>query len=605
MDHIQKGGGRAIIHHRGPFQCEWRDLHLFQMVFSKRKDDVMAGFLSQRPRFKRVVAAALICCLAGFAYCATGFGATAAEPQATELSTQEKQDMVGRAVAAYERGLWPSAQKDLEQAQTVYPENYAVPYYLGLIYLEQGRRSEAIAQWQRYVSMDPDSENALKIRKNLTLLLRQEAQEFAKQAVAEQSTLIQGRADDQTVAVTSFRNLGSERLDPLGKGMAAMLISDLSKIPDLKVVDRIKLQALLQEMKLGTTGLVDANTAPKIGKLLKARHVTSGSLADLEKENLEIASVVVDSHQKAGLISSQGAKGELKEFYDLEKKIACQIVQALGKDCQKVPDGFYIIHTKSMPALVFYSKGLDAFDQQKYDEAREQFQKSLDEDPEFDLALIALMATPTSAMLLMDDSQMVSAAASSGPSSATAGTAVVSSAGTAGSTASAASAGGGFLGLSTTTLTVGGAAAVGVVALAAGGGGGGGGGEPTSSGGTASTADLNGTWRGSWTDNSDGSTGTATLALTQSGTSVNGTVSIPGDTCLPEGTVTGTFSGNSASLTITSGAESITANGTLNTGTKTLSGTWNYANSASTECAGGSGTFSCTLLTTGDADIRW
>jgi len=258
----------------------------------------------------RIVAAALICCLAGFAFCTTGFSAPA--PEAATLTTQEKQELVRKAVASYERGQWPSAQTALEKAQTAFPENYAVPYYLGLIYLKQGRRSDAIAQWQRYITMDPNSENALKIRKNLTLLLRQEAQDFARQAVAEQSTLIRGRADDKTVAVTSFSNLGSEKLGPLGKGMAAMLISDLSKVPDLKVVDRIRLQALLQEMKLGTTGLVDANTAPKVGKLLKARHVTTGSLADLEKDNLQIASVVVDAHQRAGLISSQDARGQLK-----------------------------------------------------------------------------------------------------------------------------------------------------------------------------------------------------------------------------------------------------------------------------------------------------
>jgi tetratricopeptide (TPR) repeat protein len=570
----------------------------------------MAGFLSLRPRLVQVVAAELICCLVGFACCATGFGATAPAPEAAELSIQEKQDLVRRAVAACEHGNWPNAQKDLEQAQTVFPENYAVPYYLGSIYLKQGRRSEAIVQWQRYIALDPNSENALKIRKNLTLLLREEAKEFAKQAVAEQSKLIRGRADDKTVAVTSFKNLGSEKLGPLGKGMAAMLISDLSKVPDLKVVDRIKLQALLQEMKLGTTGLVDANTAPKVGKLLKARHVTSGTLADLEKENLQIASVVVDSHQKAGLISSQDARGELKEFYDLEKKIACQIIQTLGKDCQTVPDGFFIVHTKSMPALVFFSKGLDEFDQEKYDEARESFQKSLKEDPKFDLALAALLATPTSAMLLMDDSQMASAAASSGPSSATAGTAVAAS--SVGSGATSASAGAGFLGMSPTVATVSGVAVLGGVALAAGGGGGGGGGTPPPAddggggGGTQPPADvatLDGTWRGTWTDTTDGSTGTATLNLTQSGSSVSGTVSIPGDPCLPEGNVTGTFSGSSAALTITSGTESITANGTLDQIAMTLNGTWNYANSASTDCAGSTGTFSCTL--TGGADIDW
>jgi tetratricopeptide (TPR) repeat protein len=569
------------------------------MVTSRRKDDVMARFLTRKPHLLRVVVAVLICCLAGATFCATGFSAPAPAPEAANLTTQQKQELVRQAVAAYERGDQTKAQQSLERAKTVFPENYAVPYYLGLIYLQQGRRSDAIAQWQQYIAMDPNSENAVKIRKNLTLLLRQEAQEFAKQAVAEQASLVKGKVDDKTVAVTSFSYLGSQDLGPLGKGMAAMLISDLSKIPDLKVVDRIRLQALLEEMKLGGSGLVDPKTAPKVGKLLKARHVTSGSLADLDKQSLVIASVVVDAHRKAGIVSSQDAQGALKEFYDLEKNIACQIVQALGKNCETVPGGFYIIHTKSLPALVLYSRGLDEFDKENYDEARSMFQKSLDEDPKFDLALVALLATPTSAMLLMSYSQMASTAASSGPSPATAGSAVAKSTAGSAATASGGSTGAGALGLSPTALTVAGVAAVGG-ALALSGGGGGGGGEEKSS---PPPEDLSGIWRGTWTDNTDGTSGEATFTLAQTGSALSGTVSVAGDTCLPQGNVSGTVSGNSVNLTIQSSAESVTLSATYNATAKTLTGTWNYSASASTDCMGDIGSFTGTL--TGGADITW
>jgi len=81
-----------------------------------------------------------------------------------------------------------------------------------------------------------------------------------------------------------------------------------------------------------------------------ARHITSGSLADLEKENLQIASAMVDADQVAD-IDTQEAKGELKAFYDLEKDIACQIVEDLGKSCKDAPPAFFKIHTKSLAAL--------------------------------------------------------------------------------------------------------------------------------------------------------------------------------------------------------------------------------------------------------------
>ena len=72
--------------------------------------------------------------------------------------------------------------------------------------------------------MEPEIEDSLKIRKHLTLLIREEAVEYAKQAVANEAALLSGPVADNTVAVTAFKNLGSENLGTLGKGMAAMLI---------------------------------------------------------------------------------------------------------------------------------------------------------------------------------------------------------------------------------------------------------------------------------------------------------------------------------------------------------------------------------------------
>ena len=275
------------------------------------------------------------------------------------------------------------------------------------------------------------------------------------------------------------------------------------------VVDRIKLHALLEEMKLGTSGLVDSKTAPRVGKLLRAKHLTAGSLADLKKERMIIASAVVDADRKAS-IGAQEAKGELKQFYDLEKEIACQIIEDLGKSCDAAPAGFHKIHTQSMPALVAYSWGLNYFDEENYDEARESFQKALEEDPQFELAAAALLATPTAAMISMDTSQMVSTASSNGPSSAVAGSAVAGTS-TAG-TSVAATGTSSTVGFPPLTAIVGGVAGVGGgLALAGGGGGGGGSPEPTPN------ADLTGEWHGPWTD-SEGTSGEALFSLTQTGT---------------------------------------------------------------------------------------
>ena len=432
----------------------------------------MTRFMKRRQKLFRGIVCVMIYCMVGFpVFSSTGFSATAPAEETVKLSKKEKKKLVEQGVAQYKEGERAQAKKTLEQAKAVFPANYAVPYYLGLIYLEEGQRSAAIAEWQQYVLMDPKSENSLTIRKNLTMLLREEAKESAKQAVANEASLLRGPVDENTVAISAFKNLGSENLGPLGKGMAALLIHDLSQVPDLQVVERVKLQALLQEMNLGTSGLVDPKTAPKLGKLLKARHVTTGNLADIEKENMQIASALIDAEQM-DRIDTQEAQGALKQFYDLEKEIACEIIEDLGRDCSKMPGAFGKIHTKSLVALTSFGVGLDYLDQEKYDEAREEFQKALDEDPKFDLAEQALIATPVAAMLLMSTSETISGLSSSGFSSASAGSAVA-----------------GGVGIGTTAAVV--AAVVGGAAAAAGGGGG-------SSGGSSSADHPPETVTGTW-----------------------------------------------------------------------------------------------------------
>jgi hypothetical protein len=130
-----------------------------------------------------------------------------------------------------------------------------------------------------------------------------------------------------------------------------------------------------------------------------------------------------------------------------------------------MPGAFGKIHTKSLVALTSFGVGLDYLDQEKYDEARDAFQKALDEDPKFDLAEQALVATPVAAMLLMSTSETISGLSSSGISTAAAGSAVV-----------------GGVGIGTTAAVV--AAIAGGAAAAAGGGGGSSGGGTTTSDGT-------------------------------------------------------------------------------------------------------------------------
>ena len=458
-------------------------------------------------------------------------GNTHSAESKAKLSDKEKKQLVERGVTAYETGHLDNAKELLIQAETAFPENFAVPYYLGLIYLVEGEKDRAILQWKRYIAMDTNSENEVKIRKYLTILVREQARKRARSAVSQESADTPGPVKERTVAVAAFKDTGFEGFGPLGKGMAALLISDLSHVPGLEVVDRIEVQISLEEMGAGTFGLVDAAIIPRVGKLLKAGHVVTGCLSNSETEDLNVTCTVFHALSNPRS-SSLEAQNELTQFYHLEKDIACRIVADMGKSCDKMPKAFYEVHTRSLAALVAYSWGLDYFDQDNYDKARVMFQKALKEDPAFEPAEAALLATPTSAMQIQSASQMITDVSSSGIISAAAGNAMI---------------GGKRKGGHRTTKIVSGLALIaGGVALAGGGGGGGGGDDGP---GPSSTLEVSGVWRGNW--NESGNDVLFKLTIEQADSSGN-SILVDNSQCIATGLALVSINDPKVSLTVQS-----------------------------------------------------
>ena len=64
--------------------------------------------------------------------------------------------------------------------------------------------------------------------------------------------------------------------DALGKGIADVLITELSANGSIRVVERDRVQQLLDEQNLGAAGRVDKSTAVQVGKLLGAQHMIFG-----------------------------------------------------------------------------------------------------------------------------------------------------------------------------------------------------------------------------------------------------------------------------------------------------------------------------------------
>src|SRR4051812_46867093 len=82
------------------------------------------------------------------------------------------------------------------------------------------------------------------------------------------------------VTVLSFDNAsfgpGGKDYDAIGKGIADMVITDLASGAKVRVVDRMRVQSILDEQKLTTSGAIDAQTAVRVGRLLGACYSVYG-----------------------------------------------------------------------------------------------------------------------------------------------------------------------------------------------------------------------------------------------------------------------------------------------------------------------------------------
>jgi len=186
-----------------------------------------------------------------------------------------------------------------------------------------------------------------------------------------------------TVAVSYFdNNTGKAEYDPLAKGLADMLITDLGQLRALRVVEREKLNQILAELKLSRSKFIDPKTARRLGKGLAAQFILSGGYT-LAGDTLRIDARVFNVETGA-VLTSERVEGKKDEFFALEKDIADLLLAALEV---KLPSAerskLRANATQSFEAWSSYAAGLDAQDKGDAAAARAAYAKALAADPNY------------------------------------------------------------------------------------------------------------------------------------------------------------------------------------------------------------------------------
>lgn len=193
-------------------------------------------------------------------------------------------------------------------------------------------------------------------------------------------------ANTKTVAISYFDNTsGTEEYNPLSKGLADMLITDLSNVKSLKIVEREKLESLLKEIELGDGKFIDPNTAQKLGKGLGAGYMLTGSFL-IMGETMRIDTRLVDVGT-GEVTMAEEITGEKGTFFELEKILVNKLIATLNVDLSRSEQRkVKKVQTESFEAFNAYSSAIDALDNEKYDASKKLLEKATDLDEDFDVA---------------------------------------------------------------------------------------------------------------------------------------------------------------------------------------------------------------------------
>ena len=294
--------------------------------------------------------------------------------------------------AYYHYGDFNEALKALETAETI-KADARTRLYLGMTREKLKEWDKAAEAYTSALSLKPPPEIANRVSERLEFLT---SREKIEKALAAESTINADSIPLNTIAVYDFdgSTLDEEKA-PLALGLTEFTAIDLSKIKSLTVVERAKLNFLLQEMALTETGVIDTTRAPQVGRILGSRNIVTGRVTSPNLDHLRLSGVIVNTvdSSKAYPGSSEAI---LKEIFKMQKEFVRQIVQELGVELTpEEMDSLNIIPTNSYAAFLAFCQGLAYQKNGQYDEALEEFRRALHLDNNFVYAQYQLSVTNT------------------------------------------------------------------------------------------------------------------------------------------------------------------------------------------------------------------
>lgn len=201
-------------------------------------------------------------------------------------------------------------------------------------------------------------------------------------------------SDKPTVAVLYFDYDGANaEMKLLKKGLAQMIISDLSAHDSVRLVERDRLQQVMDELRLTQSNRFSQESASRLGKLLGARYLVMGGYFDV-MNTLRVDARVVET-ETGRIIRSVGAQSTPDKFLTLEQTLVDDLRAVFEEltaraDSAKAPAKRKAAQGRprrlTRDTALHYARALDAKDRKDLVTAKKELTTVVKAQPDFQLA---------------------------------------------------------------------------------------------------------------------------------------------------------------------------------------------------------------------------
>jgi TolB-like protein len=210
------------------------------------------------------------------------------------------------------------------------------------------------------------------------------ADSAARAAIANERAIVAASLPASAVGVAPFAADPSDTVaTALAYGLADLLLTDLSRSRQLTVVDRLRADAVLRELRMAESGRVDSGTAPRVGRLIGARRLVVGRVASRPAGQFDVAARVADAATGQVTVGANSS-APLERVLDAEKTLAFRIFDALQVNLTPAERAAVEQRpTRSIAALLAYGKAVREEAMGRYESAGEFYRQAAAADPQF------------------------------------------------------------------------------------------------------------------------------------------------------------------------------------------------------------------------------